>query len=37
MQVASLFRVFSNVWNVVSARDEVSLRKWSGGSEHLRT
>jgi len=24
-------------WNVASARDEISLRKWSGGSAHLRT
>jgi len=24
-------------WNVASARDEISLSKWSGGSAHLRT
>jgi len=24
-------------WNVASARDEISLRKWSGGSAHFRT
>jgi len=24
-------------WNVASARDEISLLKWSGGSAHLRT
>jgi len=24
-------------WNVASARDEISLRKWSGGTAHLRT
>jgi len=24
-------------WNVASARGEISLRKWSGGSEYLRT
>jgi len=23
-------------WNVASARDEISLRKWSGGSVRLR-
>jgi len=25
------------IWNVASARDEISLRKWSGGIAHLRT
>jgi len=25
------------IWNVASARDEISLRKWSGGTTHLRT
>jgi len=24
-------------WNVASVRDEISLRKWSGGTTHLRT
>jgi len=24
-------------WNVASARDEISLRKWSGGTAQLRT
>jgi len=24
-------------WNVTSARDVISLRKWSAGSVHLRT
>jgi len=24
-------------WNVASARDEISLHKWSGGTAHLRT
>jgi len=24
-------------WNVASARDEISLRKWSGGSAYLHT
>jgi len=23
-------------WNVASVRDEISLRKWSGGSAHMR-
>jgi len=25
------------IWNFASARDEISLRKWSGGTVHLRT
>jgi len=25
------------IWNVASARDEISLLKWSGGSAHLCT
>jgi len=24
-------------WNVASARDEISLRKWSGGTAQLHT
>jgi len=23
------------IWNVASAQDEISLRKWSGGTAHL--
>jgi len=25
------------IWKVAGARDEISLRKWSGGTAHLRT
>jgi len=25
------------IWNVASVRDEISLRRWSGGTAHLRT
>jgi len=25
------------IWNVASARDEISLRKWTGGTAHLYT
>jgi len=37
IQSASCFRAFPVIWNVASGRDEVSLRKWSGGATHLRT
>jgi len=37
MKVASCFRAFPMFWTVTSVRDEISLRKWSGGSAHLRT
>jgi len=37
MQIASCFRAFPMFRNVASARDEISLRKWSGGAAHLRT
>ena len=36
-QSASCFRAFPVIWNVASGRDEVSLRKWSGGATHLHT
>jgi len=31
------FRVFPMFWNVASARDEISLRKCSGGTAQLHT
>jgi len=31
------FRTFPMIWNAASARDEISLRKWSGGAAYLRT
>jgi len=37
IQIASCFRAFPMFWNVASARDEIPLRKWSGGSAHLRS
>ena len=37
IQITSCFRSFPMFWNVASARDEISLRKCSGGSAHLRT
>jgi len=35
--VASCSRDFPMFWNVASAWDEISLRKCSGGTAHLRT
>jgi len=37
IKVASCFRAFPMFWNVASARREISLRKLSCGSAHLRT
>jgi len=38
IQIASpCYRAFPTIWNVASARDEISLRKWSGGTAHLCT
>ena len=37
IQIASYFRAFPMIWNVASARDDFSLRRWSGGTAHLRT
>jgi len=31
------FRDFPMIWNVAGVRDEISLRRWSGGTADLRT
>jgi len=38
IQIASpCFRDFPRIWNVASVRDDISLRKWSGGTAGLRS
>jgi len=37
IELASCFRAFPIFWNGASARDDISLRTWSGGTTQLRT